>query len=273
MPAITPVSERPIPTVHLGKTDVHACTMAEAVSAVMDLVDRGGPALVVTPNVDHLVLLEQDPELDEAYSRSSLRLADGAPLVLLAHALRTPVPQRITGVDLTVAVLAEAERAQRSVFFLGGQPMVLDRAVASLRERFPELRVTGTAAPRVELDVIGPDEQAALDAIAWAEPDLLVMFLGTPKQEKWFWRRRDLLPPTTALAVGGTVDLLAGVKRRAPHWVQRIGFEWTWRLAQDPARLARRYLVQDRAFLGIAGRQLREQRRHRRTDRRSRSSS
>jgi N-acetylglucosaminyldiphosphoundecaprenol N-acetyl-beta-D-mannosaminyltransferase len=255
------VPEQPIRTVHLGKTDVNACTMTEAVSAVMDLVDRGEPALVVTPNVDHLVLLERDSEFEDAYARSSLRFADGAPLVLLARALRTPVPERIAGVDLTVAVLAEAERAQRSVFFLGGRPQVLERAVGSLRRQFPELRVTGTAAPRVELDAVGPEEQEALDVVMGTRPDLLVMFLGTPKQEKWFWRRRGLLPPTVALAVGGTVDLLAGVKRRAPHWLQRIGFEWLWRLGQDPVRLARRYLVRDPAFVGIAARQLREQRR------------
>jgi N-acetylglucosaminyldiphosphoundecaprenol N-acetyl-beta-D-mannosaminyltransferase len=269
IPAITPVPEQPIPTVHLGKTDVHVITMAEALEAVMDLVDRGEPALVVTPNVDHLVRLERDPEFDDAYARSSLRVADGAPLVLLARALRTPVPQRIAGVDLTLAVLAEAERSRRSVFFLGGRPEVLDHAVASLRQRFPALSVTGSAAPRIDLDAIGADEQEALDAIAAAEPDLLVVFLGAPKQEKWFWRRRDVLPPTVALAVGGTVDFLAGVKRRAPLWVQRIGFEWLWRLAQDPVRLARRYLVQDPAFLRIAVRQLREQRRHRLTARRS----
>lgn len=261
MPAIMPVPEQPIPTVHLGKTDVNACTMTQAVSAVMDLVDRGEPALVVTPNVDHLVLLEHDSEFEDAYSRSSLRVADGAPLVLLARALRTPVSERIAGVDLTVAVLAEAERAQRSVFFLGGRPDVLERAVSALRGRFPELRVTGTAAPRVELDAIGSEEQQALDAVMATQPDLLVLFLGTPKQEKWFWRRRSVLPPTVALAVGGTVDLLAGVKRRAPRWLQRIGFEWLWRLAQDPVRLARRYLVRDPAFVGIAARQLREQRR------------
>ncbi len=235
--------------------------MGEAVDAVLGLVARREPALVVTPNVDHLVRLERDAEFDAAYERASLRFADGAPLVMLARALGTPLPERVAGVDLTVEVLAEAERAERSVYFLGGQPAVLDRAVASLRARFPALRVAGTASPHVELDAIGPDERKALDAISASRPDLLVMFLGTPKQEKWFWRRSDLLPPTVALAVGGTVDMLAGARRRAPRGIQRIGLEWVWRLAQDPTHLAHRYLVQDREFVRIAARDLRARRR------------
>jgi N-acetylglucosaminyldiphosphoundecaprenol N-acetyl-beta-D-mannosaminyltransferase len=237
--------------------------MGEAVDAVLGLVGGGTSALVVTPNVDHLVRLEHDAEFDDAYARASLRFADGAPLVMLARALGTPLPERVAGVDLTVEVLAAAERAERSVYFLGGQPAVLDRAVASLRARFPGLRVAGTASPRVELDAIGPDEREALDAISESRPDLLVMFLGTPKQEKWFWRRGDLLPPTVALAVGGTVDMLAGARRRAPRWIQRVGLEWVWRLAQDPKHLAHRYLVQDRKFVRIALRDLRAQRRGR----------
>jgi N-acetylglucosaminyldiphosphoundecaprenol N-acetyl-beta-D-mannosaminyltransferase len=237
--------------------------MGEAVDAVLGLVGRGTSALVVTPNVDHLVRLEQDAEFGDAYARASLRFADGAPLVMLARVLGTPLPERVAGVDLTVEVLAAAERAERTVYFLGGQPAVLDRAVASLRTRFPGLRVAGTASPRVELDAIGPDEREALDAISASRPDLLVMFLGTPKQEKWFWRRGDLLPPTVALAVGGTVDMLAGARRRAPRWIQRIGLEWVWRLAQDPRHLAHRYLVDDRKFVRIALRDLRAQRRGR----------
>jgi N-acetylglucosaminyldiphosphoundecaprenol N-acetyl-beta-D-mannosaminyltransferase len=246
--------------VELGATDVDACTLDEAVDEVMRLVEHGGPALVVTPNVDHLVLLEHDPEMATAYRRASLRVADGAPLVLLARLSRTPLPGRVAGVDLTVAVLEAAERRRRSVFFFGGAPPVLDRAVDRVRRQLPDLLVAGTASPDVELDRITDGERDALRSIRDARPDLLIVFLGAPKQEKWFWRREGELPPVVALAVGGTVDLLAGARRRAPQWVQRTGLEWVWRLAQDPRHLAHRYLVRDRAFLGIAARQVRRAR-------------
>jgi N-acetylglucosaminyldiphosphoundecaprenol N-acetyl-beta-D-mannosaminyltransferase len=245
------------PPVRLGSTEVSPLTLEGAVNAVKELIASPGQHLVVTPNVDHLMLLEHDPEFASAYARASLRVVDGAPLVVLARLLRTPVPQRIPGVDLTLAVLAAAEVEQRSAFFLGGEPSVLQRAVARLHREYPDLPMRGSAAPIVELDTVSPSEEEALAAIREAAPDVLVLFLGAPKQEKWFWRRADRLPPTVALAVGGTVDLIAGSKRRAPRWLQAAGFEWLWRLSQEPGRLGHRYLVRDPKFLRIAARDFR----------------
>lgn len=258
-PQITPMtSPRPSSAdpVRLGVTEVSPITLDSAVKTVKDLIDSREPHLVVTPNVDHLVLLEHDPEFASAYGRASLRVVDGAPLVLLARLLRTPVPERIAGVDLTLSVLSAAELERRSVFFLGGHPQVLQQAMARLHDLYPKLSVSGSAAPTIELDAVSPSEEEALTRIRQAAPDLLILFLGTPKQEKWFWRRATLLPATVALAVGGTVDLIAGTKRRAPQWIQSAGFEWLWRLSQEPGRLGRRYLGRDPAFLRIAARQL-----------------
>ncbi|HEV3450935.1 MAG TPA: WecB/TagA/CpsF family glycosyltransferase [Acidimicrobiia bacterium] len=242
--------------VRLGATDVAPVTLAGAVDALSDLIESQERHLVVTPNVDHLVLLEHDSEFAAAYGRASLRVVDGAPLVLLARLLGTPVPGRIAGVDLTLSVLAAAERERRSVFFLGGDPPVLQQAMGRLHGQYPNLVVSGSAAPTIELEAVSPSEEEALTAIRGAAPDLLVLFLGAPKQEKWFWRRAALLPPTVALAVGGTVDLIAGAKRRAPQWIQSVGFEWLWRLSQEPGRLGRRYLGRDPEFLRIAARQI-----------------
>jgi N-acetylglucosaminyldiphosphoundecaprenol N-acetyl-beta-D-mannosaminyltransferase len=118
-------------------------------------------------------------------------------------------------------------------------------------------------APRVDLDAVTADEERALTTLRGARPDLMLLFLGTPKQEKWFWRRVDLLPPTVALAVGGAVDLIAGTRRRAPGWLQHVGGEWLWRMALEPRRLGHRYLVQDPRFAVIAAREVRVRRRSR----------
>lgn len=251
-------------TVRLGATEVGAWTMEGAVDAVLGLVGDGRQHLVVTPNVDHLVLLEDEPEFARSYARASIRVADGAPLVGLAKLCGTPLPERVAGVDLALATLAAAAEREQSVYLFGGEPATVERALAVLHEQLPTLRVVGHASPTVDLDEIGPEESTALDEIASLRPGLLFMFLGTPKQEIWFFRRADRLPPTVAMAVGGAIDMIAGTRRRAPHWVQSIGFEWLWRLVQEPRRLAHRYLVRDRRFLGIAWRQLRDERRARR---------
>jgi N-acetylglucosaminyldiphosphoundecaprenol N-acetyl-beta-D-mannosaminyltransferase len=242
------------PTVNIAGVEIAAVTMAEAVDAVLGLTGHDSARLVVTPNVDHIVMLEQDEEYAAAYRSASLRLADGAPIVVLARLLGTPLPERVAGIDLTVALLGACEREHRSVYFLGGAPEHLERAIARVRADHPDLDIAGSASPTIDLDAPTDAEQRALAACRAASPDLLFVFLGAPKQEKWFARRAAQLPPTVVLAVGGTVDILAGAKRRAPRWVQAIGCEWLWRLALEPGRLFRRYVIRDSRFVVIATR-------------------
>jgi N-acetylglucosaminyldiphosphoundecaprenol N-acetyl-beta-D-mannosaminyltransferase len=251
------------PVVRMCSTEIAPLTLSESVDAVMDLTATATPQLVVTPNVDHLVMLEHDREFARAYGRAALRLADGAPVVALSRLLGTRVPERVTGIDLSLATLVAAERQQRSVFLFGGAPNVLDAAVCRLRAGLPDLHLVGALAPRVELDSVTADEERALTTLRGARPDLVLLFLGTPKQEKWFWRRVERLPPTVALAVGGAVDFIAGARHRAPAWVQHLGGEWLWRMAQEPRRLGHRYLVQDRRFAVIAAREVCARRRSR----------
>jgi N-acetylglucosaminyldiphosphoundecaprenol N-acetyl-beta-D-mannosaminyltransferase len=230
--------------------------MPEAVEAVLCASETEVPALVVTPNVDHVVRLERDPEFAAAYAVATLRFADGSPIVLLSKLLGTPLPERVTGVDLTEHLIAECARTDRSVFFFGGAPEALERAVAIIAERHPDLRIDGAWAPKVDLDAPTDDERRALEAMRTGDPAVVFVFLGAPKQEKWFLRRRQELPNAVFLGVGGTVDLVGGAVRRAPQWVQRIGFEWLWRLGMEPRRLFRRYVVEDSRFALIAARLL-----------------
>jgi N-acetylglucosaminyldiphosphoundecaprenol N-acetyl-beta-D-mannosaminyltransferase len=246
--------------VRIGGCALAPVTLHEAVDAVLALTRQGRAHLVACANVDHVVQLERDAEFSRAYARASLQVADGVPLVALSRWVGRPLPERIAGSDLAENLLAAAERRDQSVFFLGGRPDVLDRAVERMRTRHPGLTI-GSAAPRIDLDHLGDEEAAALEVVRHDRPDLLFLFLGAPKQEKWFWRRRDLLPPTVALGLGGAVEFLAGVKPRAPVVVQRAGCEWLWRLAHDPRRLAHRYLVRDPRFVVTATRALAAHRR------------
>jgi N-acetylglucosaminyldiphosphoundecaprenol N-acetyl-beta-D-mannosaminyltransferase len=236
--------------------DIAAVSMPEAADAMLALTGRGEPQLVVTPNVDHVVVAERDPEFAAAYASAALRLADGAPLVFLARLLGTPLPERVTGVDLTRELLSRCERTGQSAFFFGGSPAALSSALARIRVEHPDLAIAGAGSPTVDLDQQTEDEREALAAMRAAAPDLVFVFLGSPKGEKWFLRRRAELAPGVFVSVGATVDFLAGTVRRAPAWVQSIGLEWLWRLAHEPRRLFRRYVIQDSRFAVIAAREL-----------------
>lgn len=242
------------PTVPLAGARVHPVTPAEAVRIVADWADADVPAVVVTPNVDHLVLLEEDEEFRAAYDAARLQLCDGMPLMVLARLSGTPLPARVTGADLFLDVCAEAAARGQRIFIAGGMPDVLAKGLAVLADRFPGLDVVGHSPP------VGfegtPAEEDLRTRIAAAAPDIVMVCLGAPRAEIWATAQCERYA-AVYLCVGAAIDFTAGTRKRAPSWMQGAGLEWLYRLAQEPRRLSRRYLVRDRAFPGIALRHLR----------------
>lgn len=222
-----------------------------AVAAVETMIARGARGFVVTPNVDHVVRYHRDPAFRAAYGAAALRLADGMPVVWAARLVGRPLPGRVAGADLLPALCRMAAARGYRVFLLGGGAEVARRAAERLAASIPGLRVAGTHTPP---EGFGDDPGAtdrALAAVAQARPDLLFVGLGSPKQELWVHRHWDRLACAVAVCCGAAIDYAAGVRPRAPLWMQRAGLEWLWRLAHEPRRLWRRYLVEDPAFLGI----------------------
>ena len=242
-------------TVRVGAVELDAATMHEAVEALLGRRVET-PELAVTLNVDHMVLLEHDAKFADAYAEATFRFADGAPIVLLSRLLGDPLPERVTGIDLTYHLLEACEGAGRSVAFFGGTQRALDQAVAAVTTRHPRLNIVGAWCPTVASGVADLDERIALDALRSSGAEFVFLFLGAPKQEKWFLDRRAHLPAAVFLGVGGAVDMIGGSVRRAPRWMHRAGLEWVWRFVQEPRRLFRRYVIQDSAFVVIAARLL-----------------
>lgn len=246
----------PVP-LPLGATDVHPVTLEQAADLVLSWSARREASLVVTPNVDHLVRLEQDAAFVAAYRASRLRVVDGVPLLWLLRACGRPVPGRVNGTDLFERVCAGAARQGRTVFIAGGLPDVLEAALAALPARFPGLVLDGWSPP---FGFEGtPHDLELQERLAAADPDLVMLCFGAPRSEKWA-AGQVARRPGTYLCVGSAVDFAAGARRRAPGFMQRHGLEWVHRLAQEPRRLGRRYLVEDRAFFGLAARELRTRR-------------
>ena len=239
------------PKVDLFGIRIDNLTGREAVAAMRELLKDGGRHYVVTPNVDHVVRLQKDPEFLEAYRGASLVMPDGMPVVWASRLLGKRLKQRITGTDLIPEVCRLAVEGGYSVFFLGGNPGVAEKAAENLKRSHPGLKMAGSYAPPFgfERDPAGNEE--TVRRVNQAGPDVVFIALGAPKQEKWIWRNAGRLQFRLALCIGSGLDYPAGLARRAPAWMQRCGLEWLWRVGLEPRRLARRYLIEDTAFLAI----------------------
>ncbi len=247
--------------VPLGRIYAHRLRFEEALDAIVELAHARRGGTVVTPNVDHVVLAERDDALVAAYQHAALSLVDGKPLQWLGRALGRPFPDKISGSDLVAPLAERAAREGLSLFLLGAQEGVGARAAKALVARSPSLRIAGVLSPPLGFDADPTRNREVIAAVHEAAPSLVLVALGAPRQELWMEAHRQALAPAILLGIGATLDFLAGDKVRAPRMLSELGLEWAFRLAQEPRRLAHRYLVRDRAFFGIALRTLRDHRR------------
>jgi len=225
--------------------------MVEALQAVAHSLRAGHRGYIVTPNTDHVVRYHRDPEFRRAVDGAWLRLADGMPVVWASRLLGRPLPERVTGSDLLPELCRLAAERGYSVFLLGGREGVARRAADTLRSRYRGLKVAGTYTPVEGFAQDPQDQEAAVEAVNRATPDILFVGVGSPAQELWVYRNWGRLRVRVAVCCGAALDYAAGSQPRAPLWMRRAGLEWLWRVVHEPRRLWRRYLVEDLAFFGI----------------------
>lgn len=238
--------------VRFGRIFADELTFEEAVDEIVARARDGRGGFVVTPNVDHVVLAQEDSSLCEAYDRAALSLVDGMPLLWLSKLLGHPLPEKISGSDLVEPLMARAADEGLRVFLLGARDGVGKRAADRLLERHPSLCIAGIESPPLGFENDIAVRAGVLARVRNASPDLVLVALGCPKQERFMAACYEALAPAVLLGIGATLDFLAGEVRRAPAWMSRAGIEWLYRLAQEPRRMASRYLVRDRAIVPIA---------------------
>lgn len=225
-------------------------TMDEAIDVIGAFVDDGRRLRrthqVATVNVDFLVNALEDRELHAILQRADLCLADGMPILWGTSLLGMPIRERVTGADL-VPRLAEASASRGwRVHMFGSSPEVAERAGQLIDRRYPGASVSFDPGPAIP-DPATVDDRV-LESIAATGADILCVALGNPKQELFIHAHRRRLGVPVMIGIGGSLDMLVGERRRAPGWVQRIGFEWVARAVQEPRRLGRRYAHDIRIF-------------------------
>jgi N-acetylglucosaminyldiphosphoundecaprenol N-acetyl-beta-D-mannosaminyltransferase len=197
------------------------------------------------------MMMRSDPRLQNFVDRAALVVADGQPLVWCAPWFNQSLPERVTGIDLIGALCARAAREQKRVYFVGAADDVVNEAVSRLHQRFPELQID-FASGYFEKN----EATARADRVRASGADILFVGMGVPRQEHFIEEQWERLGVGVAVGVGGSFDVLAGLRARAPSWVQAVGLEWLYRLIQEPRRLAKRYLVTNSQFTWLVLRAL-----------------
>jgi N-acetylglucosaminyldiphosphoundecaprenol N-acetyl-beta-D-mannosaminyltransferase len=233
--------------VRIGDVLVHDIVAREADDVIASWLEenRPGGRYVCTPNVDYVVRARRDRAFRDAINGADLRLPDGMWIVYASRIAGRPIRMTVTG-RLLVPRLATICRVRGlTVGLMGAGPGVAARAAEKLITANPGLQIRHTISPPMGFTVGSPDDAEIVRAIAADPPSILFVALGAPKQELWMQAHREELASTVLVGVGAGLDILAGRFRAAPRWMTTIGLEWLFRLAQEPRRLARRYLVDD----------------------------
>lgn len=252
-----PRSRAEVAGVLVDRVDQRAAT-----STLERFLGDGASHQVVTVNSDFVRLAHRDDSYRALLNRADLAVADGMPIVWLSRLGRDPLPMRIPGLDLLEDSCRLAARDGVGVFLLGAAPGVAASAALQLAERHPGLRIAGALSPAFG-DWSDDEEAQVVAAVRAAGRCVLLVAFGAPRQDRFIAKHIGELDTPIAIGVGCAFDIIVGARRRAPAWMQRLGLEWSWRLLQEPRRLARRYLLQDAPLiLRLAVAAFRDGRRH-----------
>ncbi|WP_374042979.1 WecB/TagA/CpsF family glycosyltransferase [uncultured Selenomonas sp.] len=209
--------------------------MGEAVARIDGFIEKRTPVLVATANAEMLMRATHDGALRRILQGAAMVTPDGAGTVWAAHHLGHAMPERVAGYDMVQELMREAPAKHRRIFFFGSAPGVADKAKAKAEQLYPGIEIVGTR----NGFFTAADEPAIIEEIKAAHPDILLAALGVPKQEKWLAKHLGELGVPVAIGVGGTFDVMAGVMKRAPRWMQRAKLEWLFRGMMQPQRAGR----------------------------------
>lgn len=236
------------PRIALYGAPLTALTERECVRVILNELDAGRGGWLMTLNLDHLRRFVMDASYAATVARADMLVADGMPLIWASHLLKTPLPERITGSNLIWSLSEGAAARGCSVFLLGGRNDVAHRSAQILQASYRALKVAGVHVPPFGFEEDVVEMEALFEAVCRAQPDIIYVALGSPKEDNLIAQLRARVPRAWCIGVGISFSWAAGTLPRAPLWMQQMGLEWLHRLWHEPRRLGRRYLVDDVPF-------------------------
>ncbi len=228
---------------------VDAVQIPDVCARIEEWIQRPGSCRYVAVTGMHGIMeARHDRAFKSVLNAADLVVPDGMPLVWLGRLHGLPLARRVYGPELMLEVCRQAALGNRRHFLIGGGPGVAERLAAVLQHKFPGLAISGTFSPSFQ-PLTAAQEADLVTTINGTAPEIVWVGLSTPKQEQWMHRNRHCLNASVVLGVGAAFDFLSGTRRQAPRWMRESGFEWLFRLIEEPSRLWRRYLLYGPQFL------------------------
>lgn len=237
--------------VNICGVEIHPYSFDQVVDLIVQHAMSPGaaPRYIVTPNAQHIALLQKDAHFRTIYRNAFLSVPDGVPLLWASRFLGTPLAGRVNGTDLFERLSEVSAEVGLQVFLLGGRPGSVDKAAQILQARHPGLSIVGTYCPPYGFEA-DPEELTIINTkIKTAAPQVLFVGLGSPKQEYWIYAHYQENQVPISIGIGASFEFVSGMVKRAPRWMQKSGLEWLYRLVVEPGRLWKRYLVGNSFFL------------------------
>ena len=204
----------------------------------------------ITP-VNSVMAAIKSEQVKNIYNNADYVLCDGMPIKWAASFLNTPIVERITGLDLLPNLVALSAKHDFSIFLLGASPGLGDKLKDIILTKYPQAKVVGVYVPPFMAVFTDEENDKMITAVNAASPDVLLVSLTAPKQDIWIAENKHALNATLMVGIGGAFEVMAGLAKRAPKWVQKAGLEWFYRFIQEPKRLFRRYFIEAPLFIPL----------------------
>ena len=226
--------------------------MRETITRIESFIKSGNPHQHVVVNVDKIVKASRDASLKNIINNCDLINVDGMPVVWASKLLGKGLKERVTGIDLFYKLIAASEKNGWSIYFLGAREAVVCNVVEILKKQYPNLKIAGFRNGYWAEE----DEPTVVSNIQKSEPQLLFVAISSPKKEQFLAKYQNQMTVPFTMGVGGTFDVVTGLTKRAPNWMQKSGFEWLFRFLQEPKRMFRRYFINDMYFFWLLAKEI-----------------
>ncbi len=227
-------------------------TMQETLSRVEQIILTRKPTQHVVINVAKLVMMQKDQKLREIVNSCELINADGQGVVWGANLLGHRIPERVAGVDLFIQIVKRAAQKGYRLYFLGAKQEIVNKVVQTFKTQYPSLKVAGWR----DGYFLTQDETNVASTIAESKADILFVAMSSPQKEYFLNKYASVMNVPFIMGVGGSFDVVAGLTKRAPAWMQRFGLEWFYRFLCEPRRMWKRYFVTNSIYAGMVCRAL-----------------